>query len=307
MAPDGPTPIHTYCPLDGTDDADVEVYPANWDLTRLDPSVFSARRMPDRIHYRMVRNRRTGCLRADPVLDERTVLGLYRASDATGGGVSGLAADTYARLLVRVLSHLPDRRGVLEVGCGDGAFLERVQPLGFGLVRGLEPSRKAAASAAPAVRSCIIEGVLGPGSFPAESFSLVCGFQVLDHLLRPNDVLSDCMRLLAPGGVMFWICHDVGWWLPRLLGRYSPILDIEHVVLYDRATVRKLFEKNGYETIEVFGVRNRYPLGFWMRLAPVPAPVKPAVLRFLEATRAGRVMIDTNLGNLGIIARKPAA
>lgn len=307
MAPDPVVPIHTYCPLDGTDDADEEIYPANWDYAHLDPSVFSARRMPDRVHYRMVRNRRTGCVRADPILDEETVLALYRASEATGGGVSGLAADTYARYLDRVLPHLPDRRGVLEVGCGDGAFLERVLPLGFALVCGIEPSRKAAAAAAPSVREHIVEGVLGPGSFPDGAFSLVCGFQVLDHLLRPNEVLTACMRLLAPGGVMYWICHDIGWWVPRLLGRYSPILDIEHVVLYDRATVRKLFDKNGFETIDVFGVRNRYPLSYWMRTAPMPSLLKPAVLRSLEATRLGRVMVDVNLGNLGVVARKPSS
>jgi hypothetical protein len=105
--------IHTYCPIDGTDDADVEVYPANWEISQLDPSIFSARRAPDRIHYRLVRNTRTGCLRADPVLDEQTVLSLYRRSDVTYEGIREYAAETYLGGLKRASPLLPDRRGAL--------------------------------------------------------------------------------------------------------------------------------------------------------------------------------------------------
>ena len=65
--------IHTYCPLDGTDSHDDELYPANFDAAAIDASHFSARRSPDRIHYRMVRNRATGCIRADPVLPDAVV------------------------------------------------------------------------------------------------------------------------------------------------------------------------------------------------------------------------------------------
>jgi hypothetical protein len=152
----------------------------------------------------------------------------------------------------------------------------------------------------------MVNGVLGPDTFDREAFSLICGFQVLDHLLRPNDVLQQCWRLLAAGGVMYWICHDIGWWMPRLLGRSCPIVDIEHTVLFDRRTVRQLFENNGFDVAEVAGVRNRYPLEYWLHLAPAPRPLKAAIRKVLAITRLGRVTLTVNPGNLSIVARKPS-
>ena len=296
--------IHTRCPLDGTDDADVEVYPANFDIERVTPDIFSARRVPDRMHYRMVRNTRTGCLRANPILDTDTILALYRASKVTDESVEALAAETYGRYLHRAMPLIPDRRAAMEIGCSHGAFLEKLLEAAFSRVVGIEPSADAVLKADPRVRSCIIHEPLRHGAFEPESFSFVCGFQVLDHLTDPNEVLEAAREILVPGGVMYWICHDVGSLFARLLGERCPMIDIEHVVLYDRKTLARLFERNGFITVEVFGVRNAYPLDYWARLAPLPGMVKRVLRSLLKSSGAGRWQLAANFGNMGIIARK---
>ena len=105
---------------------------------------------------------------------------------------------------------------------------------------------------------------------------------------------------------MYWICHDIGSPIARLLGESCPMIDIEHVVLYDRRTIRMLFENAGFQTLKVFGVSNRYPLEYWATLAPLSCALKSWLLRLLRATRLGRIPITANFGNLGIFARKPA-
>jgi len=299
--------IHTRCPLDDSDDADVEVYPANFEPAQLDPEIFSARRLPDRIHYRMVRNRRNGCLRADPILDEDTLLGFYRASKMTYEPVIEFTVATYLQHFRKVVPLLPDRRGVLEIGCGSGFFLERLAPFHFDRLAGVEPSAEAVSKASPLLRLSIVQGVLAPETFPADTFSLVCGFQVLDHLARPNQVLQRCKRVLGPGGIMLWICHDIGFLLARLLGRSCPMIDIEHTVLYDRRTIRRLFELNGFEVLEVGGVANGYPLSYWTNLAPFHGLLKKTLQRLLGATGLGRLPIRANLGNMYLVARKPVS
>jgi len=251
-----------------------------------------------------VRNRRTGCLRADPILDEETLVSLYRASAVTYEAVAGYTVATYMRYLDRVLPLLPDRRGVLEIGCGHGFFLEKLVPLGFERLAGIEPSREAVAKAPAAIGPGLVCGTLGPDTFSPDSFSLVCGFQVLDHLARPNEVLQACRRVLVPDGVTFWICHDVGALVPRLLGRVCPIIDIEHTVLYDRRTIRRLFERNGFKVLAVGGVRNRYPLSYWARLAPLPRRVKQAMVYTLTLGFWRRWTLTANLGNLYLVALK---
>jgi SAM-dependent methyltransferase len=299
--------IHTTCPIDGTDNHDVEVYPATFDLSRVSTETYSARRVPDRMYYRMVRNTRTGCLRADPILDDETVLALYRGAKLNCQEVSEYATETYLRYLQKALKLLPDKRGMLEIGCGQGPFLERSLKMGFGVVKGVEPSSDAVARATGTVRPHIVQAGFGPGLFAADEFSLICGFQVLDHLPRPNEVLQECRKILVADGVMYWICHDVGSIWARVLGTRSPMLDIQHVVLYDRKTITHLFQKNGFEVIDVFGVWNRYPLSYWWHLTPAPEGIKAMVRRLLDAARVGGVTLCANFGNLGIIARKSPA
>ena len=206
--------------------------------------------------------------------------------------------------LQRALSLLPDRRGALEVGCGHGFFLERLQGVGFAAVKGIEPSADAVAKAGPSVKGHIVGRPFGPGLFAAESFSLVCGFQVLDHLIGPNETLQTCREILAPGGVMYWICHDAGSAFARALGERCPMVDIQHVVLYDRRTLVRLFQRNGFDVVSVFGVSNRYPLSYWATLVPMPQGPKEVLLGFLDKSRLGRLPFRANFGNMGIVAVK---
>jgi SAM-dependent methyltransferase len=176
--------------------------------------------------------------------------------------------------------------------------------LEFERVDGVELSADAVQQAHPDVRPRIRPGPLEADLFPAEAFSLVCGFQVLDHLLDPGEVLRLCGRLLGPDGVMFWICHDMGSPLARILGERCPVVDIEHPVLYDRDSVRLLFSRYGFEVVDIFGVWNSYPLDYWLYLAPLPRVLKSPVLAFLKASRLGRWPLRANFGNMGLVARK---
>ena len=83
------------------------------------------------------------------------------------------------------------------------------------------------------------------------------------------------------------------------------MLDVEHVVLYNRSTLVQLFENSGYDVLQVFGVRNTYPVAHWAYLAPMPRPRKEAVRWFLHVTGLGRLRLRVNLGSMGVIARKP--
>jgi SAM-dependent methyltransferase len=295
--------IHTYCPIDDSDRYDDELFPANFDAASVDAAHFSARRAPDRVHYRMVRNRKTGCIRADPVLPAETIARLYADSRVTYDDLREYATATYLAAVNRASSHLPNRKGLLEIGCGAGWFLESANGMGFAQTAGVEPSGDAIAKASPAIRRYLTHGIFGPGLYPPASFSMVCGFQVLDHLLYPNAVLREVRELLVPGGLTLWICHDAGAPLNRLLGRFSPIVDIEHVVLYDRRTIRRLFERNGFEVLSVFGVANRYPVWYWMQLAPLPRAVREPLVRMVRPVKSTLMM---NLGNMGLLGRRTA-
>src|SRR5258708_36100401 len=111
--------------------------------------------MPDRVHYRMVQCAHCGLVRSDPVLDEAELGRLYAESRLTYQHEAGFAGETYAHYLRELLPLLPEKKRLLEIGCGSGFFLERAPHLGFAEVCGVEPSCDAVEAASPKVRASI--------------------------------------------------------------------------------------------------------------------------------------------------------
>jgi len=295
--------IHTLCAICESDAWDREIYRARLGAGAATCGRFSARRQPDRVHYRMVRCSHCGLIRSDPVLEEDELARLYRGSSFDYEDESVCAGRTYARYVRESMPLLKDRTRMLEIGCGNGFFLEKALELGFAEVHGVEPSCQAVAAAPPALRPRIKNELFQAGLYPPGWFDLICGFQVFDHLTQPNEVLRTCRELLAPGGLALFIHHDAGAWTHRVLGERSPIIDIEHTYLYDKRTVTRIFAKHGFDVLRVFAVQNVYSLAYWCKMAPMPSWLKSRLLPVLRRSRSGRWLVPMRAGNLGILAR----
>jgi SAM-dependent methyltransferase len=292
------------CPICKSNDVDREVWPQNFRPADLRPEMFSARRLPDRLHYRMVRCQRCGLLRSDPILPPTELARLYRSSQFTYADEARFTRQTYASYFEPALSRLRERQRLLEIGCGNGFFLEEARAHGFAEVYGIEPSVDAVRQAPESVRDCIRIGSYGRDTFADNSFDIVCGFQVLDHASDPAALLCATLEDLKPGGVALFINHDCGAWSARLLGELSPIIDVEHTALFDKRTMRGLFESCGFLVQEVFTVRNTYPLRYWTKMAPLPRVMKGPLLSWLTRSRLGALALTISAGNLGLIATK---
>jgi SAM-dependent methyltransferase len=283
----------------------MELYPANFAPDDFRPAIFSARRLPDRLHYRMVRCDACKLVRSDPVIDADSLVALYARSTFDYGSETAALRQTYGRYLSRALAFVPGCHRLLELGCGNGFFLEEALTRGVPEVYGVEPSAEAVAAAASHVRPNIVTDVLRPGLFPEGWFDTICAFQVLDHLADPGSALAECRRLLRPGGIMLCLQHNVEALSARLLREASPIIDIEHTYLYSRATLRRLFERAGYEVLAAGGAWNTYRLDYLLRLVPLPAPLKNALRSICHGIRLGECVLTVPLGNLYQVARRP--
>ncbi len=295
----------TRCATCGTFDNSDEIYPANFSASDFSPEVFSARRMPDRIHYRLVRCRECGLVRSDPVVDLEVLHDLYKASTFTYEDEVAPLRQTYGRYLDRASHGLEIRNTLLEVGCGNGFFLEEAKNRGWKQALGVEPSTDAIEHADPTVRRSIVCDIMRPGLFPRESIDMICLFQVFDHLPDPAAVLEACADALKPGGRILCLNHNVDAVSARLLGERSPIVDVEHTYLYSPQTLSALFESRGFRVRETGRVLNTYPLRYIFRLLPLPAALKRIVLGVLRVTGLGRVSGRFPLGNLYLVAEKP--
>jgi len=291
------------CPICASTLAD-EFAPANVALDRLDGFAFASRKLPEYMHFRLVVCRVCDVLYASPAPNGQTLDRAYKEAAFDAAVESRYAALTYAAFLPKIVGQLRDLDGALDIGTGDGAFLEQLLRQGFTNVVGVEPSAAPIAAAKPEIRPLIRQSPFRSADFESERLRLVTCFQTLEHVSDPLELCADAGQLLKPGGALFVVCHDRRALLARLMGQRSPIFDIEHLQLFCSRSIQTLLKRAGFRSVEVHRVVNRYPLSYWIRLLPAPAGLKSAVLNRLETTGLGKVSIAAPVGNLAAIAYK---
>ena len=296
----------TRCAICHRSENATELYPATFDHSSFSAAAFSARRVPDGVHYRIVKCHTCGLVRSDPVLDSHVLAELYAQSSFEYEGEADNIRATYGRYLAGTAPHQTRKGALLEIGCGNGFFLEEALSQGYRPVQGIETSRIAVESAPPIIREKIICDAMRPGIFSPEHFEIICLFQVIDHLPEPGVILDECYKLLRPGGLILLISHNVESISAKLLKNRSPIIDIEHTYLFSPATLTRLLVRHGFQVVNSGSVRNTYTLHYLAQMAPLSKGLKRALLSLLKITSGGRICISIPLGNLYIAAQKPA-
>lgn len=276
------------------------------DPARLTDMSYASRKEPEYMTHRLLRCPDCGLAYAAHPPPLQALATAYRDAAFDSGEEAGDAAEAYARAILPMLSGLPARGSVLDIGTGTGAFLERMRGLGFEQLAGIEPSAAAVERAPERLRGLIRNDVFRVSDFSPGSFDLITCFMTLEHVLDPTLLAADAFTLLRPGGAFVTVTHDRLAPLNRLLGSRSPIIDIEHLQLFDRRSIRRLFERCGYQAVRLAGFQNRYALRYWIRLAPLPRGLKTGVLRAVEASGLAARRLSFDVGNLMTCGYKPS-
>ena len=92
-----------------------------------------------------------------------------------------------------------------------------------------------------------------------------------------------------------WFCG--GLWIDcygieRVAYRRSLTMDIEHLQLFCPQSLMRLLRHAGYRAVEVRPVTNAFPLDYWVRLLPLPRPVRALVQRVLGPWRKRMVRVS---------------
>jgi len=291
------------CPVCARTDGRV-LYEANIDMVRVDSASFSSRKIPEYMHHRLVTCAGCTLVYASPAPTEAFLAASYREATFDAARESELAAKTYVEALRRA-GHLKPGRA-LDIGAGDGAFMMELMRNGFEDVVGFEPSAAPLRMADPAVRARIHDGPFDGSIVEEKSFELITCFQTIEHVYEPLRLVTDVYRALALGGVAFLIAHNSDAVSARLLGEKSPIIDIEHLQLFNPRSAKQLMRAAGFSYVRVFSIMNAYPLAYWTRLLPFPKAVKSKLLAALSGPlrRLGDMLVSLPAGNIAIIGVK---
>lgn len=294
----------TRCAICHTEGNAVELYPATFDHQSFSAAIFSARRVPDGVHYRIVKCNTCGLVRSDPVADSNSLEELYSQSSFDYKYEVDNIRATYGRYLAKTARYQVQKGALLEIGCGNGFFLEEALAQGYGPVQGIETSHAAIESAPSHIRHSIICDTMRPGIFLPEQFEIICMFQVIDHIPDPVMLLDECLRILKPGGLILSLNHNVEALSSRIMKKRSPIMDIEHTFLYSPSTIARLFGNHRFEIMHVGSAWNRYSLYYLTRLIPWPVIFRSWIVRAADNDFFRRLPLSVPLGNLYVVGKK---
>lgn len=177
----------------------------------------------------------------------------YNFRPAMGAGRIVVMAVPSARgTAATIVRHLGNPRHgarLLDVGCGNGAFLARMAATRW-TVEGLEPD-VVAVQHARAAGLRVHEGHLDEsaaqvlGAYDALTLS-----HVIEHLHDPLASLRLCFNLLRPGGTIWIATPNIAASGHRLFGRNWFALDApRHLVLFSRDSIEYALREAGFDML----------------------------------------------------------
>jgi SAM-dependent methyltransferase len=300
------TPTHRACPVCATPSAAARLFMRqNIDTAKVSAFSFASRKLPEFMCHQLVQCPTCDLVYADQPPDQAVLAQAYHVASFDSADEADDAARAYEKAVLPVLAQLARKEAAFEIGTGTGIFLDVLRKQGFTSTLGVEPSA-AAIAAAPAHRQgWIREDIFRESDYAPESFDFLCCFMTLEHVRDPHDIVAAASRLLRPGGAIALVTHDYRSGVNRLLGKRSPIIDIEHMQLFSQASIRALLQRNGYTGIAVASFRNRYALRYWIRLLPLGVPAKQRLIRVLAALGLADLKLSFNVGNILSVAFRP--
>lgn len=149
---------------------------------------------------------------------------------------------------------------VLDIGCGIGGFVEYAQEVGLRAI-GSDASPEAVEAARERGLDCVVADALD-GHVPDESVDALTMWDVVEHLVRPADVLADVLRKVRPGGAVLFETPDGGFPVrSALLGLHKvsggrldltgPMYYWEHKTYATEEGLRLLLDRVGVDLVHV--------------------------------------------------------
>jgi SAM-dependent methyltransferase len=146
-----------------------------------------------------------------------------------------------------LLRHVPEAttKSLFEIGCAYGFFLS-VAREHFKSVAGIDISRDAATYAAGTLKLPVTAGDFSEYEFGAKP-DVICLWDTIEHLQRPDLYLEKSARHLPPGGIIALTTGDIGSLVARWRGhRWRQIHPPTHLHYFSKATLTRLLEKYGF-------------------------------------------------------------
>ncbi len=192
----------------------------------------------------------------NPRPDEKGILKYY-TQDYYGEGSHKFRSSLEAfrlffarKRMLRVQKFFPCPGKVLDVGCGQGTFLQLLKEGGWDCY-GIELT-EASASRASRLGIPVAVGEIDENGFAPHSFDLITLWQVLEHLPEPLKTLKKLTRLLKKGGILAISTPNIDSLQARASTRQWFHLDPpRHLCLFSPQTLEGMVSSLGFTFLKI--------------------------------------------------------
>jgi SAM-dependent methyltransferase len=154
------------------------------------------------------------------------------------------------RASVMNLAYSDSNPRLLDVGCGNGLFMAKMESLGW-KCEGVEPDHKAAANARERFGVPVHEGTLDTVHLPAETFDAVTMSHVIEHVPNSKELFGQILELLRPGGTLSVITPNALALGHEHFGRsWRGLEPPRHFVVYSPSALKRLALETGFGAAE---------------------------------------------------------
>ncbi len=197
----------------------------------------------------LVRCKNCNLVFVNPMPDEKKMIAEYSdfkddrfASQAKGREI------TFSKNMTEIEKYAKKGR-ILDIGSANGSFLFVAKNRGW-RVEGVELNKYLIKWAKENYNLDLKQGTIFENSFK-NNFNVVTLWDVLEHVSDPSATLKRCHELLDKNGVLVVNYPDYKSIISKILAKKWPFYLSVHLYYFDRQTIAKMLEKNGFKIIKI--------------------------------------------------------
>jgi cyclopropane fatty-acyl-phospholipid synthase-like methyltransferase len=207
-----------------------------------------------------------GLLFADPQLDDRNLADAYTSHYYPSNGNAAIYENTPEAILRQTFDKAEAELGslagknLLDFGCGVGGLCRVMGEYGV-LAMGIEPDANAREKA------CKYGGLRAYACLeslrkeqPDAKFDLITVWDVIEHLREPWKELRELATMMRPDGWLLLSTMNAGSLRATVeRERWTNVINPTHFYYFTRGSLRSVFERSGFTSIEEWRFPIRYP------------------------------------------------
>jgi 2-polyprenyl-3-methyl-5-hydroxy-6-metoxy-1,4-benzoquinol methylase len=139
---------------------------------------------------------------------------------------------------------------ILDIGCGNGQFLEMLNSIGTHHIFGTEMEGSSGKRASKINNINLHIGDLLDAPFKENQFDCITLFHVFEHLQEPELYLNKIESLLKPDGHLIMSFPNIDSWQARFFrGKWLHLDPPRHLFFFKPKTFKTLIKKRGYAIV----------------------------------------------------------